>query len=128
SEYDVCENGCKMYTKSDRSTSCSACHTPRFKADGKTARKTMIQLSLKEQLRLLIRDEATRELLKYRAEYVSEEGLMKDFWDSAVYKILKPTFFTGEMDLGIAIFTDDFNPFRRSQHSMTIVHVIVYNF
>ncbi|KAG2212136.1 hypothetical protein INT45_010986 [Circinella minor] len=68
----------------------------------------------------------TRELLKYRAERQSSE-IMKDCFDGAVYKDLKSMKFQGKMDLALALYTDDFQVYRRGKHSMTIVHVVILN-
>ncbi|KAI8376572.1 uncharacterized protein BYT42DRAFT_639026 [Radiomyces spectabilis] len=55
--YDVCRNGCKMYQAGEDSLACTHCQEPRFKADLCTPAMTMQQLSLKEQLALLISDD-----------------------------------------------------------------------
>ena len=124
-KYSVCKNGCKMFSEESKSGSSTNSHCEHC---GNSAdMKTMQQLSLKDQLALLVHDKETRHLLAYRSGYESNGEVLNDIFDGSIYNIVKPEF-SGNLDIALGIFTDDFSVLRRAKHTMTIIHVVILNF
>lgn len=82
---------------------------------------------MRDQLELVVRDDEARDLLKYGQHYsANDDGIMYDIFDSPFMKEIKKThLFDGDINLSLMLFTDDFQPFKRSSHSMMLVHAII---
>ncbi|KAI8136443.1 hypothetical protein BJV82DRAFT_520758, partial [Fennellomyces sp. T-0311] len=118
-KFDVCPTkGCKLYKHGDKTTLCSnaECRSPRMVPDKKgdclVPAKSMQYLSLKSQLAMLVGEPETRALLRYRSQYESSENMFKDVFDGSVYRQIQQSHFADEMDIALALFTDDFDPFK----------------
>ncbi|KAG2224396.1 hypothetical protein INT45_002935 [Circinella minor] len=123
----ICPNGCKMYLPGDKATDCTHCSTARYK-EGSTTEpvKIMQQLSLKGQLALPVSDNTTREMLKYRSKRPTKENVMTDIFYGKLYNNVKHLF-ENELVIGLGLYTADYQQFKSSKHSMTIVHLTMLN-
>ncbi|KAG2221666.1 hypothetical protein INT45_002704 [Circinella minor] len=123
----ICPNGCKMYLPDDKATDCTHCSAARYK-EGSTTEpaKLMQQLPLKEQLALLVSDKKTREMLECRSKRPTKENVMTDIFDGKLYNNVKHLF-ENELVIGLGLYTDNYQQFKSSKHSMTIVHLTVLN-
>ncbi|KAI8140940.1 hypothetical protein BJV82DRAFT_671318 [Fennellomyces sp. T-0311] len=81
-DFDVCPTkGCKLYKHGDNTMQCSnlKCKSPRKVLNTKSnllaSAKSMQYLSLKCQLAMLVTEPGTRELLRYRSQYVPSENV-----------------------------------------------------
>jgi hypothetical protein len=114
-----------------RVASYKDCATPKRRADGSIIQEAAAQmkyLPLGDQLAMMIAHDETREQLLYRARYVSDGETYRDVFDGDAYKALvRQGLFQGELDMALVLFVDGFNPFSGSQHTMTIVHIVVLN-
>ena len=125
--YPVCQNGCMLLSNpSPNVAECPYCMCTFFYPNHKP-KQTVEYLSLSDQLALMVKDDGTRDLLKYGQQYsASDDGVMYDMFDSPLMKKIKKThLFDGDINLSLILFTDDFQPFKRSSHSMMLVHGIV---
>ena len=125
--YDVCPDGCKMFENDDTTDVCEFCGKHQFKDETTTPVKQVLQLPLKQQLALLIKDRESREMLMHRSTREASELVLKDVFDGDAYKEMENVLFTGAMDIALGLYTDDFTRYRRGGQSMTIVHLVVLN-
>ena len=116
-------------------TACSHCRNPRYvskkrRSDGCHQEDqpcaTMGQLSLADQLALLIHNKETREPLLYRSERSPSMDGYTDIFDGSIYKNLrKDGYFKNELDIALALYTDGFTCFQKEQ--LTIIHIVILN-
>ena len=87
-------------------------------------------ISIADQIAGALANEKTRELMKYRANFVHEEGVYKDYFSGAAYQNFKQNtcLFQGEDDVALGLFVDGFSASKspKADH-LTIVHLINFN-
>ena len=128
-EYDVCQNGCKLFKMNDDSDdSCKFCKKGRYSADEKKKAQTMKIISIGDHLAGMLSNPKTRDMFSYRTDRLEEQGVYKDVFDGQVYKDLKKDGqFEGELDIAVALFVDGFVHQKKGKQSKTIVHALIYN-
>ena len=119
--YDVCRNGCMMFLKSSTLTKCRYCQAPRFttrkrQSNGTTRQQqpcaTVKQLSLSDQLALLIHNKTSRKNLLHRTKHQPVQGQYSDIYDGNAFNNLKNKgLFTNSLDIALALYTDGFTMF-----------------
>lgn len=105
------------------------CKEARYLTDGVTPRRTMKMLSVGQQVAAMLANPKTRELMKYRSEYVSNTGIYKDYFDGEAYKEYQGQgLFSGDDDVALAMFVDGFTATKSSQSAkLTIIHLLNMN-
>lgn len=124
----VCPKGCMMMTPETLDNNeCHHCHQSFLLPDGQPKR-VIEQLSLHAQLEIIVKNDESRDLIKYgQRPPIKDE--MHDMIDSRlVKKCTQAGFFDGDINLKLMLFTDDFRPFKQSTRSMMLVHAIVLDF
>ncbi|SAL97130.1 hypothetical protein, partial, partial [Absidia glauca] len=123
--YDTCTDGCMLFTD-DEETECLHCQQPRYNDDN-LANRTINVLSVAEQLGLLLYNKGTRQDLRYRSDYETT-GDYDDIFGGSYYQGLKEDHFTNQYDIAIGLYTDGFTPSSKSSSSLTMVHLVIYNY
>lgn len=125
--YHICKNSCMMFNGNEEA--CKYCKEPRFISSESTKpRQTMSQLSLKEQLALAMTHDITREEMEYRSLYDSVGPDVEDIFGSPVYQKLQDAgLFRSKYDIALGLYVDGFKTFKKSNHSMTIIHFVNLN-
>lgn len=115
-----------LVSESSSLVQCPYCLCNFFDPD-KLPKHTIEYLSLRDQLELVVKDDEARDLLKYGQHYsTNDDGIMYDLFDSPFMKEIKKThLFDGDINLSLMLFTDDFQLFQRSNHSMMLVHAVI---
>lgn len=132
--YKDCSNGCKMFRDDGNAEELCSCEKKKGKrrSTGNIARSVprgvVQQLSLSEQLALLLADPETRKLMRYRHDrQPSEPGVYRDVFHGKAYRF-KQHLFTSENDIALSMFVDGFQPHKRMNHTLTLVHFVVLNY
>lgn len=129
-QYEVCSNGCELFQKNDtQTTSCPKCKPPRYTETNRPVRQ-MKMFSIGDQIARLLSNKKTRDLMKYRSNYRSQDGVYKDVFDGKEYKDLKENtdLFSGEDDVALALFVDGFSAGKNHNgHKLAILHVVNMN-
>lgn len=123
--YDTCVDGCMLFTN-DTEVECCQCHQHRYDDDLKPLR-TINVLPITQQLGLLLFNKKTRQDLHYRSEY-SLSGNYDDIFGGSYYQELKDDHFTNQYDIALGLYTDGFTPSSKSSSSLTMVHLVIYNY
>ncbi|SAL95675.1 hypothetical protein, partial, partial [Absidia glauca] len=123
--YDTCVDGCMLFTK-DTEVECCQCHQHRYDDEMKPFR-TINVLPITQQLGLLLYNKETRQDLHHRSEY-SLSGNYDDVFSGSYYQGLMDQHFTNEYDIAIGLYTDGFAPSSKSSSSLTMVHLVIYNY
>ena len=136
-----CNNGCMIYWGEDSElSSCKFCQHPRFKTSrrGSYKQKTnvpfkkMYYFPLTPRLQRLYASTATAKDMRWHAEHMSEDGVMRHCSDSEAWKHFNhshPDFAAESRNVRLGLCTDGFNPFGKSgqQYSSWPVIVTPYN-
>ena len=128
-QYDVCPNGCYMYTDSSISNNCPHCNSPRFKPsrnDKTIPMTTTHQLPLSQHLGSYFQSPALRHLMGYRWRQ-SVQTTMKDIFDGTTYMSMRDQLFKQPEDIAIGLFTDGFNVFKKRSYTITLVMATILN-
>ncbi|KAG2216889.1 hypothetical protein INT45_010585, partial [Circinella minor] len=127
-QYDVCPNGCYMYTDSSISN-CPHCNSLRFKPsrnDKTIPMTTTHQLPLSQHLGSYFQSPALRHLMGYRWRQ-SVQTTMKDIFDGTAYLSMRDQLFKQPEDIAIGLFTDGFNVFKKRSYTITLVMATILN-
>jgi hypothetical protein len=129
----VCVNGCMLFADDDIETAfCKnpICKESRFDDDGKP-RRHMKMLSVGEQVAKMLGNTKIRNMMRYRHNYESIDGVYKDYFDGAAYKVFSQgheRIFTSEDDVAMALFVDGFRTSKgNTGDKLTIVHLLNFN-
>jgi hypothetical protein len=123
--YDTCVDGCMLFTK-DTEVECYQCRQDRYDDEMKPHR-TINVLPITQQLGLLLYNKETRQDLQHRSEY-SLSGNYDDVFSGSYYQGLMEDHFTNQYDIAIGLYTDGFTPSSKSSSSLTMVHLVIYNY
>jgi hypothetical protein len=80
-----------------------------------------------EQLGLLLYNKGTRQDLRYRFIYDTTDSY-DDIFGGSYYQGLMDQHFTNEYDIAVGLYTDGFTPSSKSSSSLTMVHLVIYNY
>lgn len=130
-KYEICKEGCKLYSLNDEETECSVCHAPRYRdIYNQIPVATMNMMSIGDLLAQKLANPEIRQLLRYRADREALTGVYEDIFDGHNYKsLVQKGYFNNPDDIAIGLFTDGFVNVKKSGNApYTIVHVIIYNF
>ncbi|KAG2216801.1 hypothetical protein INT45_013615 [Circinella minor] len=119
---------CVMF-KNDEDV-CSVCGEARFitTPNGiKKSRNTMLYISLKEQLAIILARPTTRKMLMDLSQRTSCQVPMSDIFDGSAWRNQK-YLFTRPYDIALSLFVDGFKPFKHTKISLTMTHIIVLSF
>jgi hypothetical protein len=129
----VCVNGCMLFEDDDVETViCKnpSCQENRFDDEGKP-RRFMKMLSIGEQVSRMLANDETRQMMRYRHNYESIEGVYKDYFDGAAYKVFSQgsgQIFTGKDDVAMVLFVDGFRTSKANKgDKLTIIHLLNMN-
>lgn len=125
-QYDVCKDGCYLFFD-DKKTKCPSCSKPRFKEGTQTSQATTQILPISHQLASYFQSAALRDLLEYRWRRVDGGSTLKDVFDGAAYREMRSRLFQQPLDIGISIFHDGFNIFKRKSYTITVVMAMLLN-
>ncbi|KAG2217346.1 hypothetical protein INT45_010278 [Circinella minor] len=125
-QYDVCKDGCYLFFD-DKKTKCPSCNKPRFKEGTQTSQATTQILPISHQLASYFQSAALRDLLEYRWRRVDGGSTLKDVFDGAAYREMRSRLFQQPLDIGISIFHDGFNIFKRKSYTITVVMAMLLN-
>ena len=136
--YDCCINSCVCYVgPHETKLHCPYCKEPRKNKNGRT-RKTFLYSPFIPRLQAFFKNRALMKLMRYRGEFVSDEGIIKDVFDAENYKRLKREsvtiggvpqnhkFFSDDRDIALGISLDGFCPFKR--RNQTCWPIILFNY
>ena len=128
---DCCPNSCMIYWGADEEyASCKICDHPRWK-QGKTkliSYSRMFYLPITQRLQRLYASVVTAEHMRWHAEHVQEDGVMRHPSDAEAWKHFNavwPDFAAESRNVRLGLCTDGFNPFGSSGRQYSSWHVIL---
>ncbi|KAL3624991.1 hypothetical protein CASFOL_031659 [Castilleja foliolosa] len=140
---DCCRNNCMLYWKNDSERdSCKVCAQPRFKVlkhgnakcrkSNLISYKKMYYFPITPHLQRLYASKTTSNDMRWHAEHVIEDGVMRHPSDSEAWKNFDqthPEFAVESRNVRLGLCTDGFQPFGAfgSQYSSWPVIVTPYN-
>lgn len=126
--FDICENGCMLFD-SDHQL-CQECATPRYQsttAAAPKARRKMKVITISSQISLLIYHKKTRDLLERPSER-NQHGIYGDIFSGAIFRTLLVELGSKDFAVYTGIYIDGFASKNRADHSLVLVHLVVFNF
>lgn len=122
-----------MFNEGDNLSACprAECKKDRYNNDRKAA-ATVKQVSIAEQLALLISNESFRKnIVEYktscsRTQQNHNPELLADIFDGELLRSSKDPI-PGVMNIHLAMYCDGFNPFKRGGVNMNVVMFVVLN-
>ena len=136
--YDCCINSCICYVgPHETKTQCPHCKEPRKNSEGRP-RKRFTYSPIIPRLKAYFKNPEMVNLMKYRADYISDDDMIKDIFDSKNYTRLKEEFvtiggirqghkfFSHKNDIALGLSLDGFCPFKR--RNQTCWPIILFNY
>lgn len=129
--YDICPRGCMLFEGDQEK--CSECGRDRFStnpaAEGKKkANVQMAVLTVSSQVSLLVYNKKTRDLLLPPPTAQTDDMVFGDFFTGSTFKSLQIQHDSMASAIYIGIYIDGFAPLHRPDHSLVLVHMVIFNF
>jgi hypothetical protein len=115
-----------MRFNNNEQSQCPTCDEPVYSND--KPRRTINMLPLSTQLGLLLFNTETRKDLLYRANYTHNENFYDSIFSGSHYQAQKHQLFESPYDIAIGLYVDGFKPPAKPSTSLTMVHIVIYNY
>ncbi|XP_006457059.1 hypothetical protein AGABI2DRAFT_44714, partial [Agaricus bisporus var. bisporus H97] len=122
--YGCCVNSCICFVGPHEAlTECPKCQEKRLDDRGKP-RKSFVYIPLIPRLQAMVANRHHAGLMRYRADFEPQPGIITDIFDGSYYLSLLNTvvpasgdhpffYFSDERDIALGLSTDGFSPFKR---------------
>lgn len=137
-QYDVCKNGCYLYSMDDELDQCpnGRCNEYRYQEGTRQPQQQMTCVSIGAALAELLYDEDSRNAFQYKANVDStivgseanhNESKYTDIFSGKVYQGLYRSGIINNDDICLIMYVDGYQHQHKPNHTLTMIHCIIMN-